>query len=343
MPNIFADELRRVGVLIFKAAGVSDVTAREVVDSLVLANLLGVDSHGIMRVPQYLEAIKKGWIVPAAKAAVVRESGVVVLMEGNRAFGQVVSRKAMRLAMELAVKKGAGIVSFANVYHIGRLGEWVEIAVEKGLIGIVVANGSHPGGQVAPLGASESRMGTNPIAFGIPSDSSGSLIADFATSAVAEGKLRLAHMKGNEIPIGWVIDQQGRSTNNPGDFYDGGSLLTFGEHKGFAISLLVDVLGGILSGVNTPAFPEYERLQNGVFMLAIDPIFFRSPAEFNLAAGVLFDSVRAARPAEGSSGPLIPGDPERSCRAQRERTGIPLDEGTWESIREAGRTVGTQI
>ena len=343
MPSIFAEELRRVGVLIFTAAGVAEATAREVVDSLVLSNLLGVDSHGIMRVPRYLQAIKSGWIVPGAEAEVVRESGVTVLMQGNRAFGQVVSRKAMYLAIERAVEQGAGMVSFADVYHIGRLGEWVEIAVEKGFIGIVVANGGPPGGQVAPFGAREPRMGTNPIAFGIPSDSATPLIADFATSAVAEGKLHLAHVKGAEIPLGWVIDRKGRPTTNPSAFYEGGTLLTFGEHKGFAISLLVDVLGGILSGANTPASPDHERPQNGVFMLAIDPRFFRPTAEFGRAADTLFDSVRAAQPAEGSGGPLIPGDPERHCRSEREKKGIPVDKAIWASLQEAARVLGAEI
>ena len=343
MPNIFAEELRKVGVLIFTAAGVAEATARKVVDSLVLANLLGVDSHGIMRVPRYLQAIESGWIVPGAEAEVVRESGVAVLMKGNRAFGQVVSRKAIHLAIDRAVKQGAGMVSFADVFHIGRLGEWVEIAAEKGFIGIVVANGSYPGGQVAPFGAREPRMGTNPIAFGIPSDSAAPLIADFATSAVAEGKLHLAHVKGAEIPLGWVIDRDGRPTTNPSAFYEGGALLTFGGHKGFSISLLVDVLGGILSGADTPASPDYERLQNGVFMLAIDPSFFRPAAEFGAAADTLFDSVKTAQPAEGSGGPLIPGDPERYCRAEREKKGIPVDDSTWASLQEVARALDAEI
>ena len=332
MITFSAQQLREVGLQLFLAAGVPEHVACEVTDSLVLSNLLGMDSHGIVRIPNYVESISRGAIVPDAEPEVVRDNGVAVLMDGRKAFGQIAAKKATKLAMEKCRQRAIGAVSFTDVYHIGRLGEYVALAADHGLIGVMFANGSRPGGLVAPFGGRQRMLGTNPIAFAIPAGSHPPLVADFATSAVAEGRIRLALRGGKTLPSGWLIDREGNPSVEPSSLYDGGAILTFGEHKGFALSLLVEILGGILSGAETPIFPDYEYMHNGVFVLAIDPTFFHPKENYQAAVAFLFTTIKNALPALGSSGTLIPGEPERRTQATREKEGIPVDESTWKEL-----------
>lgn len=335
MPTFSADELVAIGTRIFVAAGTPEPVAKRVAGSLVLSNLVGVDSHGVIRIPQYLEGIEAGEIVPDAEPAIVRDNGVVVLMDGQNAFGQIAAERAMQLAIERARKRTIGLVSFAQVQHIGRLGEWAALATDEGLFGLVMVNGAPPGGRVAPFGSRQPVMGTNPIAFAVPAGSYPPLVGDFSTAVVAEGRVRLALQTGDEIPLGWVVDRQGRPTTNPADLYAGGALLTFGQHKGYCLSLMVEVLAGILSGANTPIDPEYKRLQNGVFMLALDVAFFRPAAEYDQAVDTLVGAVKQAQPAEGMNAVLLPGELESQRRAERERDGIPVADDTWRAIQRA--------
>lgn len=343
MPTFKADELVALGVRILVAAGVRESTATEVIQSLVLANLTGMDSHGMMRIGQYMNALKTGAIVADAEAKVVRENEVIVILDGCKAFGQVVAKQAMRMAIDKARRHGIGAASYTNVHHIGCASEYVSLAAKEGMIGVMFVNGTRPGGMVAPYGARERMLGTNPIAFAVPAGSCPALIADFATSAVSEGKVRIHHRKGEKIPTGWVLDKEGRPTNNPADLYNGGALLTFGGYKGSALSLLVEVLGGILSGLDTPIFPSYKVMYNGVFALVIQPSFFRPLADYTASVDYLFQRVKDALPAQGMQGALIPGEPEAVCKATRERTGILIDETTLSELREIATSLGVVI
>lgn len=342
MPIYKKEQLTEIGTRIFIAAGANEENARRVVESLVLSNLLGVDSHGFVRIPQYLDAIAAGTIHPDAIGRVVRDNGIAILLDGCGGFGQVVARQAMLLGIERAKKSSVCVVSFSNVMHIGRLGEYVALAADEGLIALLIVNGARPGGLVSPFGSRERVLGTNPIAFAIPAGSRPPLIADFSTSAVAEGKVRVAMFKGEQIPPTWVVDREGRPTTNPADLYDGGAILTFGDHKGFSLSLLAEVLAGILSGADTPAFPSYTQLENGAFLLVVDQTFFRSAEEYNASVEYLFSRVKNAQPANGGSGVMLPGEPERVTQAKREREGIPIDEKTWADITLAAARLGVE-
>lgn len=343
MRRFKATELVEIGTRIFVTAGAPEPLARRVADSLVLSNLLGVDSHGVIRIPQYLKEIEAGGIDPDAEPKVVRDCDVAALVDGQNAFGQIVAERAMKLAIEKARHHVIGLVSFAHVLHIGRLGEWAALAADEGLFGLVLASGSRPGGLVAPFGSRQRVMGTNPMAFAIPAGSYPPLVADFATSAVAEGRVRLALQKGDKIPGGWVIDKKGRPTTNPADLYDGGALQTFGGHKGYSLSLMVEVLGGILSGADTPISPGYERLENGVFVLALDVTVFRPAADYNRATDILFGAIKQALPAEGINSVLLPGEPELLSRAERERDGIPVADKTWAEIQRVAAKLGVAL
>ncbi len=343
MPTFKQEQLVDFGTRIFVAAGVQEPYATRVVESLALSNLLGVDSHGFVRIPQYLEAIAAGTIHPDAEAEVVRDNGITILLDGCGGFGQVIARQAALMGIERAKKSAVAIVSFANVMHIGRLGEYVALAAEQGLIALLIVNGARPGGLVSPFGSRERILGTNPIAFAIPAGSYPPLIADFSTAAVAEGKVRVAMFKGESIPNNWVVDRDGKPTTNPADLYDGGALLTFGDHKGFSLSLLAEVLAGILSGADTPAFPSYTQLENGAFLLVVDQTFFRLADEYCAAVDYLFSRIKDAKLMDGSSGVMIPGEPEVATRARREREGILIDEKTWSDLVQTATRLGVEL
>jgi uncharacterized oxidoreductase len=343
MPRFKKNDLLTMGVRIFVAAGVDKATATELMDSLVLSNLMGVDSHGVVRIGQYLAALKTGAIVPSAQPRITRENNVIALLDGCKGFGQIVSKKAMQLAMDKARLNGIGVTCFTNVHHVGRLGEFVAIASQEGMIGIMFVNGSRPGGLVAPFGSRQKMLGTNPLAFSIPAGSCPPLLADFATSTVAEGKVRIAHRKGDRVPIGWLLDKNGKPTDKPGDLYDGGAITTFGEYKGYALSLLIEVLAGILSGAETPIFPDYKMLTNGVFAITIEPSFFRSREEYSMAVDYLFKRIKEAPPALNSQGVLIPGEPEVAQKALREREGISIDHNTLNELEEIAISLGISL
>jgi len=343
MPTFSADQLLGIGMRMFTAVGVQESIARQVVQSLILSNLLGVDSHGFARIPNYLHAIKVGWIVPDAKQEVLADNGVVMHMDGHNAVGQIVATQAMRLAIQKAKEHAIGAVSFTRVYHIGRLGEYAALAAEEGAIGLVIANGSTPGGIVAPFGGRQRMMGTNPISFSIPAGSCPALVADLSTSVVAEGRVRIAMTKGEKVPLGWVIDREGHPTTNPADLYNGGAILCFGDHKGFALSLMVEVLGGILSGANVPISPDYERMQNGVFILVIDPRFFREMESYRNTVDLLFSTIKQVLPAHGTDGALIPGEPEQRHKSIREKSGIPIEDNTWTELQDVARALNVDL
>lgn len=343
MPRFSARDLTAAGIRLFSAAGVDKTTAAELMNSLVLSNLMGVDSHGIVRIGQYINALKTGAIVPDSQPRIIRENGVIAILDGCKGFGQIVSRHAMRLTIDKAHLNGIGVTCFTNIYHVGRLGEFVAIASDAGMIGIMFVNGSRPGGLVAPFGSRQRMLGTNPIAFSIPAGSSPPLLADFATATVAEGKVRIAHRKGEKLPIGCLIDKDGEATDDPADLYDGGAITTFGHYKGYALSLLIEVLGGILSGGETPIFPNYNGLSNGVFAITIEPAFFRRQADYDAAVNYLFTAIKKTQPAQASKGALIPGEPEVIQKAIREKEGILIDDNTLAELKQAAEQLAVEL
>ena len=227
MPKFSADDLTAAGIRVFAAAGVDKATAAEVMRSLVLSNLMGVDSHGIVRVAEYIRALKTGAIVPDSQPRIIRENEVVIVLDGCRGFGQIVARHAMRLIIDKARVKGVGVGSLRNVLHVGRVGEFVTMASDEGMIGIMFVNGGRRGGAVAPFGSGQGMLGTNPIAFSIPAGASPALLADFATSTMAEGRVRIARNRGEKLPPGCLLDKHGQASDNPADLYDGGAITTF--------------------------------------------------------------------------------------------------------------------
>ena len=264
----FAPELRRRVCDIFCAIGAAQSVSERVADSLVESNLMGHDSHGIIRVPFYVRAIRDGRLKPGGEIRIARQSASTAVLDCDWAFGQVAAKQGIELAMAKARQHDIAMVTLYRCQHIGRLGEYVAMAAEQGFVGLVLCNGSGPGGTVAPFGGIGRAIGTDPIAWGVPSTGK-PVFADFATSAVAHGKVQVAHDKGLDIPLGWILDKDGQPTQNPQDLFEGGMMLPFGGHKGYALGVIVELLGGGLSGAGVSLQPDYQWSQ-GTVMMAIN-------------------------------------------------------------------------
>ncbi|MCL4836035.1 MAG: Ldh family oxidoreductase [Caldilineaceae bacterium] len=327
---------------IFQAAGVSASVAEKVALSLVASNLAGHDSHGVVRVMQYVGAVERGETVGDATPAVTHETAVMATVDARRAFGQVAGAFAMQMAIDKARHAGISAVALHNSSHVGRLGEWVEMAAAEGMIGLAFCNGGRSGGIVAPFGGAARRLGTNPLAAAVPLGNRPPFVLDFATSAVAEGKVRVARNSGKEIPTGWVLDKEGNPTTNPADLYEGGMLVPAAGHKGYALAVLVDLLGGMLTGGGSA--PQAGTMQsNGVLFIVLAVSAFRSPEEFNAEAEAMADRIKSAPPAPGFGAVLLPGEPEQQTAAQRRANGVPLDEGTWAQMVAEATRLGVSV
>jgi uncharacterized oxidoreductase len=340
MPTIPVSDLERLTTQIFAARGVPPDDAAWIATLLVRANLRGHDSHGVIRVPQYWESVKKGQVDPKTPITVTAESPALVRLDGGGGFGQVVGRRAMEMAIAKARAGGLSAASTSRTSHVGRLADYAEMAANAGLVGMLWANCVH-GLNVAPWGGAARRLGTNPHAVAIPGVSGPAMVLDFATSVVAEGKMRVKRNRKQQAPPGWFVDAAGRPATDPEIFYGEppGALLTAGEHKGYGLSLAVEILGGILSGTG-PAGPPPGVFANGTLMICLDVERFLPLAEFHAQVGALFGWVKTAPLAQGAGEILIPGEPEARLEAERRAQGIPVEEQTWNQIEAAAAELG---
>jgi uncharacterized oxidoreductase len=328
---------------IFQAAGVSASVAETVAASLVASNLAGHDSHGVVRTMQYLGAVERGETIGDATPAVTHETAVMATIDARRAFGQVAGSFAMQMAIDKARNAGIAAVALHNSSHVGRLGEWVEMAAAEGMIGLAFCNGGRSGGIVAPFGGAARRIGTNPMAAAVPLGDHPPFVLDFATSAVAEGKVRVARNSGKEIPTGWVLDKEGNPTTNPADLYEGGMLVPAAGHKGYSLALLIDLLGGMLTGGGSAPEAGSTMQSNGVLFIVLAVSAFRTPEEFAEEAQAMVDRIKDTPLAPGFSAILLPGEPEQQTAAQRRANGVPLDDGTWAQMVAEAERLGVAV
>lgn len=344
MPVLAPTALREYVARIFEAAGAPPADAETVALHLVDANLLGHDSHGVIRVERYVRDIAGGTIKPGVPIHLDSQSGTTAVVDGGWNFGQLVARDTMALAIAKARTSGVGIAVAHQCGHVGRLGAYVEAAVAAGAIGIAMVN-NHGGSQVmsAPGGIGR-RLSPNPIAVGIPTpDPDAPFVLDMTTSVVAEGKVRVARNRGDAIPEGWVVDAQGLSTRDPNAYYGPptGSILPLGgesAYKGFGLALVVEALAGALSPAGTSR-PNGPSGANGLFTMAIDVAHFREPSTYAATIGALIDYVQSPPLAPGISHITIPGEPERAARAAR-AAAVSIDDETWRQLTAAGEGVG---
>jgi LDH2 family malate/lactate/ureidoglycolate dehydrogenase len=328
MVTINHQSLLRVVQAIVEAVGTSPANAQIVGQSLVEANLQGHDSHGVIRLPTYLDFVQRGSVLPAAIAQVHLRKGATAQVDGGRGWGQPAARLATETAIGLAAEHGIGAVSIINGNHIGRVGEYVELIANAGMVGIAFCNA---GPAVAPYGGYQRVMGTNPLAWAAPGGpAQAPFVLDFATSGVAEGKLRVARSTGSQIADGLVVDATGRPSRDPADFYAGGALQAFGLHKGSGLSVMIELLARGLCGVDPTRSQNVE--QNGTLILALDIATFAPEEQFLGAAERMRAQFADLSPSEGFDEVLLPGDFEQRTRQRRLEEGIPMPEQTWQAI-----------
>ena len=339
MPVIHAEQLQDFVQQMFLAATTSAETAGLVAQSLVNTNLTGHDSHGVVRVPQYIDGLRNGSINPQGTPHIVHETAVLAHVDGDWALGQVAAAFAIETAIAKAKEHGLATAGIFNCAHVGRLGEWTERAARQNMVGLGFCNGGRAGGFVTPFGGAGRRLGTNPIAASFPLAGREPLLIDFATSAVAEGKIRVARNAGTPVAPGLIFDAQGQPSTDPDELYDGGMLLPAAGHKGYGLALMMEMLGGVLTARGCSVFDGFHT-GNGVLFIVLAADAFRPMTDYLVDAGRLTEAMLDTPPAPGSEGVLLPGDPERRTMANRRAQGIPLDENTWQQLVASAQGLG---
>jgi LDH2 family malate/lactate/ureidoglycolate dehydrogenase len=341
-----AEQLRDFTVRILLAAGADQRNAERVAEALVGSNLCGVDTHGVWHLPGYVQAIREGQLLPRAWPTVEKESASYARVAGGWTFGHVGAKVAMVLALDKAASCGIALVSLVQAHHIGRLGEYVDMAAARGMIGLVWAGGFAEEQPVAmPYGGSRPVVHTNPLAMGFPAGSESPMVLDFATTVLSGVKVHEARAQGKQLPPGAIADGEGRPTTDPEDFFKGGGHLPFGGHKGWGLMLAAEMLGRIFNG--SDAFAETPRGgpifgHTGTAMIAFRADLFQPLSEYAGRAHELERRVRAVPPAPGFAEVLVPGDLEARTRALRLREGIPIPEDLWGRLRELAASLGVE-
>ena len=347
MPTFAASQLTAFIHALFCAAQVPSDEASILARSLVDSNVAGHDSHGVIRVVQYMQALESGILRTGVDLRIEHETPAVVVADGQWGFGQVQAHRLLDHLIPRARGLGVAAGTLYQCGHIGRLGEYGERAAREGLVLIGTVNSHGFGIRVAPPGGTAGRIGTNPLLMAVPT-SDEPVVLDISPSVCAEGKVRVALNKGQAVPPGWLLDAEFRPTTDPAALYTDppGTILPLGGeqgYKGFGLGLLLDMLAGGLSGApcSTPGMKS--RSANAVVFVVLDPDRFAGATHFRTEAGNLAANVRDCPTVSPQTTITLPGDPERRCREQRERDGIPLDEGTWNQLTALARRLNVGV
>jgi uncharacterized oxidoreductase len=348
MPTFSAEALTQFAQALFEAVGVPGPDAALVARNLVDANLCGHDSHGVLRVPQYVDAIRTGTHRAGAPLTVLNETPALVAADANWGLGQVQVYRLLDLLLPKARALGVAAGTLRRCGHSGRLGEYAEFVARERMALFAAVNSHGSGRRVTPPGGTEGRISTNPICLGAPT-SGPPVVVDFGTSAAAEGKIRAQFQKKQPTPEGWLVDHTGAPTTDPAVLYTEprGSILPFGgpqAYKGFGLGLMIDLLCGGLSGgpCSNPALPLAGQGNAAVFVL-FNPELFAGTEHFLKETDGLTAYVRSCPTAAGVAAITLPGDPERQSRAKRSAEGIPVPDGTWELIAKTARDLGVPL
>jgi LDH2 family malate/lactate/ureidoglycolate dehydrogenase len=331
-----ADYLEDLATRVLVGLGATPLQARVVAASLVLSNLVGHDSHGVIRLLQYAGFIDAGQVDPTQCADVARRRGAVAAVDGHWGFGQPAAQLATGLAIEISADSGVAAVTIDRCNHVGRLGEYVAAMATAGKVGMAWCNS---GPVVAPFGGAGRVMGTNPLAWAVPRAGGPPVVVDFATSSVAEGKLVLARAAGQAVVPGLIVDNQGRPTTDPNDFYAGGALLPFGGHKGSGLSILIELAGGVLSGMGASPTADYAG-GNGTVLVALDIEAFMPLREYVEKAAQFWAEAKRKGAGPLSAEVFMPGEVEDRSRAQRLAEGVPVTDEVRRRISELAAKVG---
>ena len=337
---ISREKLTAFAAACLEQLGLAGQDAGLVAETLVAANLRGVDSHGIVRLPHYAARLRNGTVKARPDIRVRRTGASSAMVEGDAGMGQLVAVRAMREAIALAKESGAGAVGARNSSHCGACAYFVEIAVAQGMVGIAL---THTDSIMVPPGMKHIFLGSNPIAFGAPAGKEPPLIIDMSTTHAAWGKVIVARQEGKPIPPDWGLDASGRPTTDPNQVV---GLAPTGGHKGFALALMIEILCAQLTGVPfaqhvTRMYGALDKPRNlGHFMLALDVARFTDPAAFRSQIDLFVREIRAQEAADVARPPLAPGDPERAYAAERSKNGVPLGEGVLSELNALGAKLG---
>lgn len=337
MPVLHDAPLFEFAKALLAGGGATQAEAAIVGRSLVDANLRGHDSHGVMRIPFYVKQVQDGRLTSGASLSVVHETSGTLVGDGSWGFGQVLSQQLMDRLIEKASQVGIASGTLRQSAHIGRLGEYAEMATTRGMAAIICANTHGAAQRVAPVGGKRPRLGTNPLCVGMPGGKEGPFVLDFGTSATAEGKVRVKKIAGQQVPLGWILDPDGNPTTDPNQLYGNppGTILPMGgdqAYKGFGLAFMIEMLCGALSGGQCSYPNPPPPIGNCAFFIVIDPEHFAGFAHLKQEIEQLEEYVRSVELIEGASDVTLPGDPERRVLAKRMTEGIPVDDGNWKAL-----------
>lgn len=339
MPKFQHAALLEFGERLLRAGGVPEEDAQLLATLLVKADLRGYSGHGIIRAPSYASWIKDGTTQVSEKPKVVHEGKTTAVIDGNHYIGQVVAHDGMKLAIKKAQEHGVGIVCLRRAGHVGRLADYMEMATEQGMIGMAAV--SVGAGSVTLYGGMERVTGTNPMAFGIPARNGAHIVLDFATAAMSMGELQKRDARGEPIPENVMLDGYGNPAQDMKTFRGPprGVLLPFGGYKGSGLNLVVEILGGILSGngLGREWWDKGAHAVNGVFLQAIAVEEFQPREKFFVGVDELISHAKEIKPAPGFSEILLPGERARKIEARQMKEGVELDEPTWISLTQLAR------
>lgn len=340
--KIHSNPLQKLTAAIFQAAGCDAAEADRVAAHLVEANLVGHDSHGVIRVMTYINWLLAGKVVAGRSIRVVFENEAIAVVDGQCGFGQTVAAQAMELGIAKAARHGVAVIALRSAGHLGRIGDWPLRVARAGKVSLHFVNTTGMGILVAPFGGIHRRLSANPIAAGVPVDGGPPMILDMSTCTMAEGKIRVAFNKGEPVPEDCIIDSQGRPTTDPRDFYANppGAILPIAGHKGHGLAIIADVLAGALTGGGCSNPQRADQLLNGMLSIIIDPAFFQTDNAYAAEIRRFIDWVKSAQTATPGGEILMPGEIEERTRQQRLRDGISIDETTWSQIVDTAARVG---
>ncbi len=339
------DDLERFAADLLHAGGYSFEEARRTASSLVLSNLIGHDSHGVVRVKEYVDALKAGTTKSGVELKILNETPTSCHADGLYGLGQVQIPRLLDKLLAKAETQAVVTGAITNCGHLGRLGEWVDAAAEHGFAAFMAVNDNGTLQIVAPPGGAKGCTSTNPLAFAIPMESGESFSIDLSTSAVVMGKLRLAYLNGQQAPEGVLQDSNGQPTTDPACLFEEpkGSVLPFGGYKGFALSMMVDCLVAGLSGGFAPPAPNGTIYVNNAVICLWNPRFFAGIHHMQVETQKYIDFVRATTPLNPDEPVRAPGDRADATYTQRLKKGIPLTQNFRMMMADYARHMGVSV
>ncbi len=342
--KIDSESLKRLTSSVFAAAGCGPEEADRIGYYLTEANLVGHDSHGVIRVPSYVEWLRVGKVVANQTIRVDFENDAIAVVDGQYGFGQSIGEQATRLGIAKCAKHGVSVIALRDSGHLGRIGDWPLLAAREGLVSLHFVNTSGAGILVAPFGGIQRRLSADPIAAGVPVEGGAPILLDMSCCTIAEGKLRVAFNKGVDVPEGCIIDGRGQPTTDPKVFYgDPGAILPIAGHKGYALGVIAELFAGTLTGGGSSDPEKAGRLGNGMLSIFMDPKVFQDGARFAADVHRMVEWVKSSEKSQPGGQILMPGEIEQQTKAKRLRDGIELDDNTWGNLAETARSLDVSV